>query len=840
MKGRRGLEMWLAGVMVAAAFSVAGAVRGTFPFGSASRSTNDLGSQYVPFFAHLWDVLHGQAQGDMFFNWQSAFGVGFWADYGVDLGSPLSLLVVIFPRERVDLAVFVITVLKLALAAAAMAAYLIRIRRGPRWLAALLGASYALCGWAVDDGAYVPMWLDGLIALPMFCLVAEWSVRRQHRILSIAVIAVFWISNFYTAYMATLAGGLILLARVLTSDLAWLDRLRAVLRHALSVILGIAASAPLLLPIFNANSLAAPSPPGIFTPVPVESLLARLIPLSEGVGRSPSLYVGTAALVLALSLPFNGSVATRTRAVWTVLAVALGASFLWEPTHVLWHGFDTPNGSQYRQAFTLCAVLVICAWLSAADRAPNWIALTAASALLVALALATRDSPLLNRYSVLVLALSAAAVIATMLTIRHLPRRRTLTLLAGIGLIAVIGAELTSTAVVIDAQRNKVLSAATGPWGTRHHDFRDTITTNDNWPRSRIDPTTPTTPNDPLLLGGQGPGYYSSLLPQTLNHTLTELGFGWSSFGRASYTMSNPVTDAIFSIATRLNSDDNTVTHSEVPPLVTVRSNALPAAPENSSAFTNQERLLGSAVYAVPKYKATKSGDDMLRLTATCQPGSIAYLHLPRVWGEARLEGGDWVQLTAARRPGINTSSAMIKLGEVPASGVVAADLKLFTAPGSNLGKRALGCLDPARLAKAIATLNANGATKVQVGGHSVYATLRPGSTGIVVIGTLQQPGWRCSTDNGPWRKPANYGGLLAVELPGPTRKVSCTYRPPGLNLGLSIGAGAVLLTLALALAGAVRRRRRAGSSLTPAEETAVPPVLVGDGHAPPERVRAW
>ena len=802
-------KVWLAAAVAAVAFAVAGLVRGTFPFGSASRSTNDLGSQYVPFFAHLRDVLHRQAQGDLFFNWQSGFGVGFWADYGVDLGSPLSLLVAIFPRERIDLAVFVITVLKLALAAAAMAAYLIRIRRGPRWLAGLLGASYALCGWAVDDGAYVPMWLDGLIALPLFCLVAEWSLQRRHRILSVAVIAVFWISNFYTAYMATLAGGLILLARVLTSDQPWLDRLRAVLRHVLTVALGVAAAAPVLLPILKANSLATPSPPGVFNPVPMEDFLARLIPLSEGVGRSASLYVGTAALLLALSLPFNGSVAARTRAVWTVLAVALGASFLWEPTHVIWHGFDTPNGSQYRQAFTLCAVLVIAAWLSAADRAPSWIALTAAGALLVVLALFTRDSPLLNQYSVRLLALSAAAVIVALLIRRYLPLHRAPTVLAGIGLIAVIGAELTYTAVVVDEQRGKMLGASVSPWGTRQQAFRDAITSTDNWPRSRTDPATPTTPNDPLLLGGQGPGYYSSLLPETLSHTLTELGFGWTSYGRGSYSMSNPVTDAIFSIASRLNADDNTTSHAEVPPLVTVRPSSLPAAPDNSSAFANQERLLGSAVYDVPKYKATKGGDELLRLTASCQPGSIAFLHLPRVWGEARLVEGEWFPLTAARRPGINTSSAMIKLGQVPASGVVAVDLKVRAAPSSNLGEHAVGCLDPARLTKAIAALSAGGAVKVQAGGHSIHATLRPGSTGIAVIGTTRQPGWRCSTDDGPWKEPANYGGLLAVELPGPTRKVSCDYRPPGIELGLAIGGGAVLFTLALASAGVLWRRRR-------------------------------
>ncbi|MDX6279540.1 MAG: hypothetical protein QOH03_611, partial [Kribbellaceae bacterium] len=370
--------------------------RGTFPFGDASRSTNDLGSQYVPFFAHFWDVLTGNAQGDLLFNWQSAFGVGFLADYGVDLGSPLSFLVVLFPRDDIDLAVFVITTLKLALAAAAMAFLLRRMRPGPWWLAAVLGASYGMCGWAIDDAAYVPMWLDGLIALPMFCLVAEWSLQRKHRILSVLVVGVFWVANFYTAYMATIAAGLFLIARVLTSEASWLDRLRGLLRHALSTILGLALAAPVVLPVFKANALAAPSPSGVFVPVSLEKFFSRLLPLTEGVSRSAGLYVGTAALLLAATLPFNGSVRIVTRITWTLLAVLVGASFLWAPTQKAWHGFDTPNGSQYREGFVLCAILVIAAWLSVADRTPSWIALLGGTALVVTLVIRTQHSPLLT------------------------------------------------------------------------------------------------------------------------------------------------------------------------------------------------------------------------------------------------------------------------------------------------------------------------------------------------------------------------------------------------------------------------------------------------------------
>ncbi|WP_433167160.1 YfhO family protein [Kribbella sp. CA-247076] len=785
-------------------FSVAGMVRGTFPFGSASRSTNDLGTQYVPFYTHLWDVLHGKAQGDLFFNWQSGFGVGFWADYGVGLGNPLSLLVAVFPRDRVDLAVLVITVAKLALAAAAMAAYLVRMRPGPRWLAVLLGASYGLCGWAIDDAAYVPMWLDGLIALPLFCLVGEWSIKRRRPLLGVAVIALFWMSNFYTAYMATIAAVLVLLARILTSDLRWSVRLRAVLRHGVTVVLGIAASAPILLPVVKANELAVPSPAGIFTPVPVETLLARFIPLTEGVGRGASLYVGTAALVLALSLPFNRGVSTRTRIVWPLLAVALGASFLWGPTHAVWHGFDSPNGSQYRQAFALCAVVIILAWISAADRPPDWSALAASAILLTALGLYTRDHRFLTSHSLHLLALSAGAVAVAMLVLRRLRYHRGLALFTGIGLIVVVTAELTWSAVVVDDRRSDILSASASPWGERQQALRASITAVDGWPTHRTDPGTSTTPNDPMLLGGQGPGYYSSLLPDTLKHTLTDLGFGWSGYGRALYSMDNPVTNAIFSIGAGLDRASTTA-RTDVPSLVTVRPGPIPEKPAEPTAYALQERLLGAQVYDVPKFSATEGTRGTHLVSANCRPGSTVYLHLPEAWGAARHAAGEWRPLTAARRPGINTSSAMVELGEVPASGSVTVEVR-FKSENAVLPQGALGCLDADRLRKRVAELRANDGVAVQAGGHSIEAILRPDSTGTVVIGTGHLPGWRCSTDDGERKKPTNYGGLLAVELPGPTQKVSCNYRPPGLELGLATGGGALLATLALALASRTRR----------------------------------
>lgn len=813
----------VAAVVVAAVFAASGIIRGTFPFGSLSRSTNDLGTQYIPFFAHLWDVLHGQGQGDLLFNWQSAFGVGFLADVGVDLGSPLSLLVGLFPRDQIDLAVYVITTLKLSLAAAAMAAVLLKMRPGPRWVAAILGVSYGVCGWALDDGSYVPMWLDGLIALPMFFLVAEWSLRRTNRVLSVLVVAVFWLSNFYTAYMATIAGGIYLLARLLSSDLSWSLRLRSVVRHGVSFVLGMALVAPILLPIITTNRAATPSPSGIFHASAMDLFLSRLLPLSEGVGRTASLYVGTIALLLALTMPFNKFVPWRAKAVWVVTTVLVALSFRWAPTQEVWHAFDTPNGSQYREAFVLCGILVAVAWVSVAHKLPGPIALLGGGALLALIAVLSDGSPLLTEHWMEMLIASGAVTLVafgTIWTLRRFPRTRRVkwpVVAAFAVLLVVVAVETTWTAVITDERRSKVLSTSAVPWNDQQTKRYDALRAVDGWPAYRTEPGTSVTPNDPILLGGQGAGLYSSLLPHSVNEMMTALGFGWSGYGRAARTLDNPVTDAIFSVGARMRLVDGNpeITRATVPPLVTVRRRldaAVPVDINAPNAYAAQERLLGSKVYEIPEYKGTRFATGDVKLVGACKPGSTAYLFMPRVGGRARLTDGEWHDLSSTRRPGINTSSAMIGLGTVPATGVVLVEVNFGEAPQGIPPRNAIGCLDQTALRSAVKKLRATGATDVEASGHSLHATLPAGSKGWAVVGVPKIDGWTCKVAGGKSQTPRDFGGLIAMPLTGTADRVDCTFVPPGLRRGLAVGAAAAVATLGIALIGAVRRRRRSTS----------------------------
>ncbi|WP_326677734.1 YfhO family protein [Streptomyces sp. NBC_01237] len=673
------------------------AARG-FPFGPHTRSVNDLGNQFVPFHTRLWDLLHGQADGGVLLNWQSGFGTSFPPDLGTYLTSPFALLVGVFPRDRIDLAVYAVTVLKMASAAAAMAFLLLTLRGGHRWAAGVLGASYALCGWSVLEATYNPMWLDGLVALPLLCLAGEWARTGRHRVAAPLVVAVLWIANFYTAYMATLGAALVLVVRLVTESADRGAAGRGLLRAAGTVALGIGLAAPVLLPVYLGTKHAYPGWTRPFAPAAWPDVLARLLPATYGF-FTPALFLGTGTLLLACALAFQKPVPRRERWAWAGLVAAVALSLQWGPTHLLWHAFATPNGSPYRQTFVLAGILVIAAWISVSYDWPGWRALLGGGAVLVAVGAGAASSGLVTRWTYPLFAAGLLAAGAALALVRRGAGRNGpgrgrgwYAVPAVLLLVAAQAGQAAATTAYADRQRLARLDDY-APWGARQSAQAEAVDRADGWPRYRTDPgREPTTANDPLVVGGQGGAYYSSHTPDVLTRTVRALGGGWTSRGRAVQSLDNPVTDAIFSVGARLRTppdphqpwnarDDRppTVARAQVPPLVTVRGPGAGAPPVyGRSPFRNQEKLLGTSVYTVPpttlrdaagapapeagtsKTEAPKAGAPgrggpgrgasgrgassyrveggaAYTLTAACPAGREVYLWAPDLFGRARL-----------------------------------------------------------------------------------------------------------------------------------------------------------------------------------------------------------
>ncbi|MEV6050052.1 YfhO family protein [Streptomyces sp. NPDC052107] len=829
----------LAAAVAITAFCAGDVLARSYPFGPRTRSVNDLGNQYVPFHAHLWDLLHGHADGGLLVNWQSGYGSSFLPDLGTYLGSPFALLVAVFPRDRIDLAVYVVTVLKIACAAAAMAWLLLTLRPGRWWAAGLLGASYALCGWTVADADYNPMWLDGLIALPLLCLVGEWATAGRRRLLGVPVVALAWTANFYTAYMATLGAALVLLLRLLLARPPRRQALAAAGRATLTVALGVGLAAPLVTVIYFGTKYAYPGRVRQFTPVPGEDLLARLLPTTYGFG-SPALYVGITALVLALALPFHRAVPAPVRAGWTTLVLAVALSLQWAPTSLVWHAFATPQGSSYRQAFVLCGLLVIAAWHALSYGLPDGRALGAATALLVLITAVASRSTLVRPHTWPVLLLAVTGTLTGLVLLgRAGPRTR----LAGLAVVLLLGAQIGETAAtsaVATKLRLKHLDDY-APWGQRQRRQAAAIAEADGWPRYRTDPgRDQTVGNDPMLVGGQGAQYYSSLTPDVLSRTLTALGGGWTSRGRSVQSLDNAVTDVVFSVGARLHNPPDphqgalpgttgtiTVTRREVPPLVTVRT-APDGTPFGPSPYRNQELLLGSRVYTVPrvavyddfgkpvKSRSVGSGNAMTgpTITARCPAGTQVNLWAPHFSGTARLAGSG-TDVPFRFEYGRNRA-AMEPLGRTPASGRVRIELTPDR-PG-RVPPGAVGCLDTARLHTAAARLKATGATEVSVSDGTVHARLPAGSKGIAVVAAPRIAGWRCATGDGAARPAGDYHGLIAVRLDGRSTSLTCSFHPPGRRLGTIVGLVSLAALAVLTALTAVRRRR------APVPPTTTPP----------------
>jgi uncharacterized membrane protein YfhO len=322
-----GLGPSLGAAVAMAAFLVSGAVRGTYPFGERSRAVNDLGNQFVPFHAHLWDLLHGTSSGDLFFNWNSAFGVPYWAEFVSFLGNPFSLLVAAFPRRLVDLGVYTGECLSIGLGAAVMALWLGRLRPGPRWQAGLLGAAYGLSGWTLNDGVFDPMWLWGLTAFPLMLLALDRCTRERGWLWAAPMVGLAWIGNFYTALMAVVGTAVVGVVLLATREWSRTGLLRFACRAALTFALGTALAAPVIWPSYLAAANAQPIPALPYsTPPPLEYLL-QLLPAQRALGSVPRFFVGMLALLLVLAFPLSRHIPARTRIAWCVALLVVAASF---------------------------------------------------------------------------------------------------------------------------------------------------------------------------------------------------------------------------------------------------------------------------------------------------------------------------------------------------------------------------------------------------------------------------------------------------------------------------------------------------------------------------------
>ncbi|MFF3016617.1 YfhO family protein [Streptomyces sp. NPDC057939] len=836
----------VAALMAMVAYCAGLALHGTFPFGVVPRADNDLRHQYVPFHTYLWDLQHGTAQGDLLFNWQSGYGVGFLADFATYLANPFSWLTGLFPREEVEFAVFLVSLLSIGLAAALMTVFLGRLRPGSPWLRAQLSVGYAVCGWNVAEGAIVPMWMWGLVALPLLALVTDWCLTGRRWVLGTFLIAFCWSANFYTAAMATLAAAILLVLRLATADVDRRTRFRVLARAAGMTATGMLLAAPVILVCALANAQAQPTDRYV---VGVETApltyLAMFLPGSLASPTAPNVFVGVLVLLLVLALPFQSRVPVRERVAWALVITLTAVSFVVTPTAKLWQGFALPHGAPFREAFVLSGFLVMAAWVCLA-RMPRPRALLGGAALLALLVALTHDAQPIGDPALRGTLAGGVVFTGLLLLYARGLRRRARAVVTSL-LAASVVATTAHAVYAVTALEDPSLRGPSRPrtMTTVGLEAHEALTGLSRWPDARAEagPGVFVTNNDAMLLGGQGGSYYSSYVTRETASGLAGLGLGQAMGGRHLWPARDPVLHALFGVGATLDTDAPTGPRPRTmpaPPLVTVRpdgSDGMYGAPADS-VWARRQAALGARVYTVPDL--TPANPDVVRtaagwplagadeqgratagqaqaqagpqarpgwantFTARCAPGDRAFLYAPALRADVAVRDG--VSQGFYGDPPVKLSP-LVEVGRAGADGLLTLDVRTGET-GQVLPADAIGCLDAPALDAAVRLLRDTGATAVRVDGHSIGADLPKGSTGTAVVAATAPPGWTCSADDGPTRPPVSHQGLLGVPLGDGADRVACAYTPPGLTAGLAGTTAGALVVAGVLLLRRLRSRR--------------------------------
>ncbi|MDE6031206.1 MAG: YfhO family protein [Oscillospiraceae bacterium] len=334
---------------------------GIFPFGERSVLSLDLNAQYVYYFDYMYDVLAGKES--LFYCWSRNLSGEFAGIIGYYLASPFNWIVWAFPRKMITEGLMVMMLAKAA-ASGLTSAILLKKQRGySNCTAATFSVMYALCGFFIVQ-TMNPMWLDGLIGLPLVVMGIERLCERKSFALYVLSLLYVFVTNFYIGYMVGIFSLLYFVYFTLS------DRSKKTRGASVFFVFGFSSLAAILMSCFMimpvymslSNGKFAFSNPD-YTPVEnfnIADIFIKLFPTTYDTVRMeglPILYCGTLALVMAAAYFASRKIPARERISGGVLIGILVLSMYIRPIDMLWHGGQMPNWLPYRYSFFVIFLL---------------------------------------------------------------------------------------------------------------------------------------------------------------------------------------------------------------------------------------------------------------------------------------------------------------------------------------------------------------------------------------------------------------------------------------------------------------------------------------------------
>lgn len=794
------------------------AIFGMAPFGDRSTLIMDMSGQYVEFFCGLKPILRDGNLSSLFFSWSKSMGgnaVGVFAYY---VSSPLSLLTLFVPNSAMPVGLLFLSILKVGLCGLTMGIFLRQIYKQNHLSTVIFATAYALMSYNIVY-AMCPMWIDGVIWLPIVLLGVEQLLgKNKITLLTVSLFAIF-ISNYYIAYMVGAFTALWFVYRVgahYWESISGKMLLKRLGKFALSVLTAAGFGAWLLLPTLfslmqgkiGASGMQASGVWNFSGQALWDKFFVGGYDSITNAG-APFVYCGLLLALLCIAYFTIAKISVRERYFSACLLTFLILSLAYVKLDLAWHIFQYPNWFPYRYGFVVTFFVIYLAARCFQHIRDLNIGFVVAGLLLLILS----GSPVVGYCYLLIF------VIYKLFRSRWGQLPRSVLGLFCVLLIFLNGYELYhNTGSLLQGQDKEFHFESYNAYHTYKTNVEGILEiiekdAGEN-PYIAVAPHYVRTINDPYGFGYRSISHYSSAYNRTTNEFYKSLGYAQSWFWSLHFG-GTAISDSLFGVGYTVNDPDaktssgdfrlevgTTVPDNQYEVLDTYEGATVYKNPYVITApftvskellntkiegdyFTAQNALLSGMLGSQTDCLQTldKSGiqvdGNTIRITAP--KDGVLYVYFSRDTGRTMTVNGQYTVDLFRGETDCIQSLGFYKAGEVATVEVWGAQSLL-----ENYWTR-FALLDTAQFEAAADVLRTGAMQNFKAENGALSGTVSCDEDRLLFTSIPYDEGWRVWVDGKRVEPVAFSDALLCVELSAGTHFVEMQYTAQGVNLGLGI-----------------------------------------------------
>lgn len=817
---------------------------GYYPFGDFSSLALDLNGQYIYYYEHLRDAFWGDAS--YLYSWSRNLGGEMLGIYGYYLASPFMIIICLLPKSCILISVMLMQLAKIGSCGVAFTYYLKKSKNINSYSSVVFSSMYALMAYSVVQ-LMDPMWLDGLIYLPLVTYGVEVLINKGKKVNLIVPLALMFIAHFYIGWMIaiyTVIYFFIYILFIYDSDeygAGFKRFMMTCVRFGIAALTAGALAAFIILPVYYSLKLGkfGFSEPnwGLREQFVIADFFTKLLPDSYDTVRNeglPFVYGGVLSLFMVPTFFLNHNIDGKKKLGGGIMLALIFICMYLSTIDLVWHGFQIPNWLPYRYSFIFTFIMISMAaeafehieGVSYKEIGVIGLVLAAYIIVIDKIEVAHID------YQAVWLGLACVAGYV-MLLFYHKKNSEISKTTALIVLVLVVG-ELFANSIqtLKDIHEDVVISKyssytpviATGREVTAELEEYDTGF-------YRTEKTFHRTVNDAMAYGYNGLSHSSSTLNAGIINLLDNLGYA-SRGHYVKYNGQTMLTDDLFGIKYVMNKDQfvpydkEVLTHDDI--TIYENENALSVGYladkgildlviELDRPFENQNKLMNSILgtedteyfrripidmatpenvslsisYSHDHYTVINEGSNaQIEYTITAPNDNMIYMYLPCDYSGYEKKLNVWVNKEFAGNYYETDNYRIMQIGRFNKGEEISIILTL-TENELYMKDQWFFWLDEEQLEKDIAVLAEHQLEITEHGDDFLKGTITvdDAESKLLLTTIPYEPGWNVKIDGESVEYLKAADSLIAIEVPEGTHEISMRYFPKSLTVGIIISA---------------------------------------------------